>query len=131
MEPKHCVAGLMGILISAHLACASVRPPGRERYQQIVSANIFKLAQSSPTVEPAKPLTLPGMRLSGIVTYLAAKRVLLEVWPEGHGAPATARRSYLLAEGEKRDDIEIVRVDETTACAEVSYAGTPIRLRLK
>ena len=131
MEPKHYVAGLLGMLISAHLACASVTPTERERYQQIVSANIFKLAQPSPTVEPTRAPTLPGMRLSGIVTYLAAKRVVLEVGPERPRAPGALRKSYLLAEGEKRDNIVIVSVDEKAATAEICYAGIPVRLRLQ
>lgn len=97
-------------------------------YQSIVDRNVFSLKPPPPTADPAeanKPTALK-ITLTGITTILGNKRVLIKTAPPPGkpGAEPKTDQSYILTEGQREGDIEVLEIDEKLGSVKVNNAGT-------
>ena len=97
-------------------------------YQSIVDRNVFSLKPPPPPADPAeanKPTALK-ITLTGITTILGNKRVLMKTAPTPGkaGAEPKTEQSYILTEGQREGDIEVIEIDEKAGSVKVNNAGT-------
>src|SRR5438128_358481 len=106
---------------------AAVSDSTRGPYQGIVKRNVFGLkdppaAITEPTPGPATPK--PKVILTGITTILGDARALLKVqFPARPGQPAN-EQSYILTEGQKEGDLEVLRINDLDGTVEVNNFGS-------
>jgi hypothetical protein len=97
-------------------------------YQSIIDRNVFSLKPAPPPPDPAeanKPQALK-ITLTGITTILGNKRVLMKTAPPP-GKPGEApktEQSYILTEGQREGEIEVISIDEKAGSVKVNNAGT-------
>jgi len=110
-------------LTAYHVAGATAGNP----YEGIVERNVFSL-KPPPPPGPAPTATSPAvkMTLTGITTILGKKQALLcaQVPPLGPTQPAK-QESYILAEGQRDGDIEVVSIDENAGVVKITNRGSP------
>src|SRR6266850_5111086 len=105
-----CVLSGLALGFSAR---AAVPDAARNPYDKIPQRNVFKLKQPEE-VKPPPPqeVPLPKITLTGITTLLGLKRAVLQVQvPARPGEPAR-EESYILAEGQREGEIEVLQIDE-------------------
>ena len=102
-----------------------------DKYHQIPERNIFGLRPALPApAPPTNPsVALPKLTLTGITTILGSKVVLIKEQPVG-GKPGEVAKelSFILAEGQREGDLEVLRIDETAREVEVNNLGTRMTL---
>jgi len=119
---------MMGSLAFCTAASAVPQESSDNPYQSIIDRNVFSLKPPPPppdTTEANKPQTVK-ITLTGITTILGNKRVLMKTAPPpakpGEG-PKT-EQSYILTEGQREGDIEVIAIDEKTGSVKVNNGGT-------
>jgi hypothetical protein len=65
------------------------------------------------------------------LTLGGGRRALLKTTPPAKPGEASKDKSYMLTEGERQDDLEVVAIDEQAATVKVSYAGVETTLNFK
>lgn len=103
-------------------------------YGTIPARNVFGLVPppAPPSPESLRP-PLPKITITGVTTILGNKRVLLKL-PPGAAKPgeaAKAEQSFILSEGQREGDIEVVSIDEVAGSVNLIYGGTPTTLTLE
>lgn len=97
-------------------------------YQSIIDRNVFSLKPPPPPVDPAdaaKP-TAVKITLTGMTTIFGKARVLMKTAPPP-GKPnegPKSEHSYILTEGERDGDIEVIAIDDKAGSVKVNNAGT-------
>jgi len=94
-------------------------------YQGIVDRNVFNLKPpvDPATLQPPAPLP-PKITLTGFTTILGNKRVLFKVQqPPKPPAPATDA-FYILSEGQRDGDIEVLEIDAASRAVKFNNHGT-------
>ena len=94
-------------------------------YNDITNRNVFNLKAPPPPVDP-KSLEPPPPKitLTGITTILGNKRALMKA-PVPAKPPEPARdQSYILTEGQRDGDIEVLEINEKAATVKVNNHGT-------
>ena len=112
-----------------NLALAVPPVTDSNRYETIVERNLFGLrpAVASPG-ESATPPPPPKIFLTGITTILGNKRALLKVMlPSRPGEPAR-EESYILTEGQREGNVEVVKIDERLGLVKVNDYGRELTL---
>src|SRR6266446_5843701 len=91
-------------------------------YDAIVERNVFGLKPIPPVVppEPPKPPT-PKMTLTGIMTLGGSKRALFKVQMPPKPPKPAGEESFILREGEREGDVEVVEIDEAAGSIKVKY----------
>lgn len=127
---------LIGIL-GGWVACAGIpRAHAAEAednaYQNIADRNVFGLKPTPPPpdVTPPKQPT-PKIFLTGISTLGGEKRALLKTTPPAKPGEAAKEHSYILKEGERQDDVEVVAIDEKEGAVKLTYAGEEVSVNFK
>jgi len=125
--------GLFGGLV----VCASVRgaepaAPAGNPYQSIVERNVFHLnpPPAPPDPEANKPPP-PKIFLTGITTLMGNRRALLKTTPPAKPGEPPKEKSYMLAEHERLDDLEVVAIDEVAGSVKVTYGGMEFTVNFK
>jgi hypothetical protein len=117
-----CAVISLIVFAKAHGATAS----SAMAYQGIVDRNAFGLRPPLPIPE-VKVLKPPAIRftLTGIITSLLGdKRVMMKATnPE-----TLAERPYILAEGQREGDIEVLQIDEALGEVKIKHAGAVLLL---
>jgi hypothetical protein len=114
---------LLGLaLVTAQTVTAITVNP----YQGIVERNVFSLkpAPPPPSVDPPKP---PASKiiLTGITTILGMKQALMKTAATaGKPGEAKGEQSYILTEGQREGDIEVMEIDEKAGTVKVTQDGT-------
>ncbi len=127
MKHVHYILGLMIMCSSAlDLRAGSSDAP----YDLIAKRNIFGLnpppSTPSPTNFTAPP---PKVILTGIITVFGDKRALLKTAsPAAAPTEAKGPRYYMLAEGQRDGDLEILQVDEKAGTVALKNAGVSFTL---
>jgi hypothetical protein len=124
-----CLLGGFAVCLPAN---ATGPDSARNPYRQIAQWNAFRLKplQAVP-VEPQPRPPLPRVTLTGITTILHDKRVLLKVqFPANPPEPAR-EQSYILKEGQRTEEIEILEVDERAGSVRISISGTAMLLTIE
>jgi hypothetical protein len=99
------------------------------QYGSITNRNLFALNPTPPPPKVEPPaLVLPKITLNGITTILGRKLAIMKVsFPGAAGQPAK-EQSYMLAEGQRDGDIEVLEVNEGAGTVKVKTFGTVMRL---
>lgn len=100
-------------------------------YQSILARNVFGLKSPPlpPDPESLKPPP-PKILLTGITT-IPSRLAFLKgppAAPKPGEPPAKGDKCYILAEGEREGDLEVVRIDEKAGSVEVINSGTRMTL---
>lgn len=121
-----CLAGGLALNVSLHAAnpaanhaLAVVPAPAAgdatwgNPYTTIAVRNMFGLNPPPPPgpVEPPGK-NLPKITPTGIMGVFGQSQVLFKVTPVSKGGPAPKDEFYILSEGQRQDDIEVVKIDE-------------------
>src|SRR5882672_331701 len=110
------------------LLCAGGSATGADSanpYQGIVDRNVFGLKPppAPPRPEDNKPPP-PKITLTGITTILGNKRALMNVAMPPKPPDPAKQKSFILAEGQRDGDIEVLEIDETSGTVKVDDFGT-------
>src|SRR5262245_21072160 len=121
--------------IGPALLCASTMavPPNADRYQKISERNVFGLREPAPVEQPKTepPPALAKVFLTGISTLMANKRALLTAqFPAKPGQPAR-EQSFMLAEGQRDEGIEVLSIDEKAKEVRIDNSGTVMTLNFE
>ena len=97
-------------------------------YAPIVARNIFGLLPipTNPPVDPNAALATPPPKITpnGTMTLFGVPQALFKVaWPPAGGQPAK-EQSYVLAEGESQDNIEVTKIDQAAGVITFNNNGT-------
>ena len=123
---------LMGFLGGLMVCSARGADLAANPYQSIVERNVFHLnpPPAPPDPEANKPPP-PKIFLTGITTLMGSRRALLKTAPTGKPGEAAKEKSYMLAEHERMDDLEVLAIDEVAGSVKVSYAGIETTVNFK
>jgi hypothetical protein len=124
-----CLAG--GLALTAGVRADDVLPPG-DPYATVVARNIFGLNPPPPpnaNLQNTDPP--PKITPNGIMTIFGEVQVLFKVAgaPKPGGSPPTDE-SYILSEGQRQDDIEVVKIDEKNSIVTFNNHGETQQLPL-
>jgi len=123
-----CIVGGLAFSTAAPAVPVVTSDTSDNPYQSIVDRNVFSLKPPAPPADPAevnKP-TVVKITLTGMTTILGNKRVLMKTAPPP-GKPGEGPKSelsYILTEGERQGDIEVLEIDEKGGSVKVNNAGT-------
>jgi hypothetical protein len=109
------------VFLFAATAIAGTENP----YQGIVDRNVFGLRPPPPppSNEPPKP-PIPAINLQGITTILGKKMAFMTIQLPPKGGEPAKPTSFMLSEGERDGDIEVVSIDEVAGTVKVNDFGT-------
>ena len=94
-------------------------------YQGIVERNVFNLKPPPPVGPPEPPpAPVPKITLTGITTILGNKRALMKVLEPPKPPQAAKEESYILTEGQRDGEIEVLAIDEQAGTVKVNNHGT-------
>ncbi len=96
-------------------------------YQVIAQRNVFALKSRLPDTNPPIKVELPNIKLQGITTILGRRQVLGKVLAK----PPAKEESFVLSEGERQGEVEVVSIDEDTRTVTLKYGGMPMTLTMK
>jgi hypothetical protein len=117
---------LMGVWAVCRMANGAAAQSATSPYQGIVERNIFGLKPPPPPPDPeANKPPPPKIILQGFTTFGGAKRALLKAqMPAKPGEPPKGEQSFILAEGQRDGDIEVLEIDAVGGTVKVSNFGT-------
>jgi hypothetical protein len=124
-----CIAGALTLWTAANaLAVQSAGSP----YQGIVDRNVFGL-KPPPNPEDSKPPPPPppSIKLQGITTILGNKRALMKIMMPGRPGVKAEEQSFILAEGQRDGEIEVLEIDDKAGTVKVNNFGTITNLNFK
>jgi len=111
--------------------CVNARAIADNPYQAIVDRNVFALKPPPPPVkvdpEANKPPP-PPITLTGITTILGSKRVFLSVNMPPKPPEQGKVQSFMLSEGQRDGDIEVLEIDEKNGIVKVNEFGSVTNL---
>ena len=98
-------------------------------YGPIVVRNVFGLNPPLPADagQPADPP--PKITPNGIMSIFGHLQVLFKVAPKA-GQPGAKEESYILSEGQRQDEIEVIQIDEKASLVTFNNHGTVQELPL-
>jgi hypothetical protein len=99
-------------------------------YAPIVVRNIFALNPTQPVDPNATADPPPKITLNGIMSIFNHQlQVLFKVAPKA-GQPGAKEESYILSEGQRQDEIEVIQIDEKAGLVTFNNHGTVQELPL-
>jgi hypothetical protein len=95
---------------------------GSNPYGSIVERNVFNLKAPTPPPDPEslKPPP-PKITLQGINSILGLRQVLFKVAPS---KPGEKEQAYVLSEGQRQDEVEVLAIDEKEGSIKFNNHGT-------
>jgi hypothetical protein len=129
---REMLAGIAGaFVLGAGAIAADTADSSSNPYQGIVERNAFALKPPPPLPDttPEKP-PAPKFFLTGITDIVGKKLALFksDPTPGKPGQPASKEESYMLAEGQRQGDVEVMTIDKIARIVKMSYAGTVMTL---
>ena len=99
--------------------------PSGEPYATVVARNIFGLNPAPPPDAHALDANPPPKIIpNGIMDILGELQVLFKVaQPPRPGSPATPDESYILSQGQRQDEIEVVKIDQKNSVVTFNNHG--------
>ncbi len=110
---------------------ASALTAGNPYQSAIVDRNVFGLKSPPPPPDPSESKKDPpvNLTLTGITTILGNKRVLMKSAPQpGKPGEAAKELSYILTEGQRDGEVEVLTIDEVRGAVKVRNAGVELTL---
>ena len=102
-------------------------------YATIVARNIFALNPPTPPPPPEDPgKNLPKITPTGIQSFFGQSKVLFKVAAGAapRGRPPAKEDFYILSQGQREDDIEVIKIDEKNSLVTFDNHGTTQELPL-
>ena len=93
---------------------------------RIVVQNVFDLNPRATPTQQTNP-AVPRLFLAGIVT-ITGKKALIDTELQAKPGEPAKEEHFMLAEGERKGDLEVVAIDEKAGTVKVTWAGTPASL---
>ena len=113
-----------GLALSVPVRADSPAPgAGDNPYAPLVARNVFGLNPIPPPGPPTPTDPPPKITPNGIMNLLGSLQVLFKV-EAAPGQPAKEVKTYMLATGQREDDIEVVKIDEKAAIITFNNHGT-------
>jgi len=129
---KSLIGFLGGLLVCGNVLGADSTAPAGNPYASIVERNVFHLNPPPPPPDPeANKPPPPKIFLTGITTLMGNRRALLKTTPPPKPGEPPKEKSYMLAEHERLDDLEVVAIDEVAGSVKVTYAGAEFTVNFK
>ena len=98
-------------------------------YQGIVDRNVFGLKPPPPPPDPEAVKPPPSkMFLTGITTILGNKRALMKTTPPAKPGEPAKEQSFMLGEGQRDGEIEVVQIDEIAGKVKIKAFGSETTL---
>ncbi len=106
---------------------------GGNPYQAIVDRNVFGLKPPPPPPDPeANKPPPPKIYLQGIWAFQGTKRALLKAQvPPKQGEQPKGEQSFILAEGQRDGDVEVLEIDDKAGIVKVNNSGTIMNLNFE
>lgn len=129
-------SALTTAIVMTSICCSFAVTPNdlSSPYERIVGRNVFSLKPPTPPPNPedlVKKEPPPKIRLQGLTTILGRRQVLFKSQtPAKPGQPAKDE-SYVLSEGERQGEIEVVAIDENAGTVKFNNHGTVETLNMK
>jgi hypothetical protein len=122
---KMVIGTLAGLAFCMAARAVTSDSPGNP-YQSIVERNVFGLKPPAPPPDPEANKPPPSkILLQGITTFGGVKRVLFKMaTPPKQGQKPTGEQSFILAEGQRDGDIEILEINAEAGTVKVNNSGT-------
>jgi hypothetical protein len=118
MRGVNIVVCLLGLSLGIAANAAS-SDSGEGPYQTIVERNVFALKPPpSDIAEPPPPPPPLKITLTGITTMLGNKRAIMSA-----AIPNKPPENYMLTEGQRQGEIEVVEIDEKAGTVKVKNHG--------
>src|SRR5665213_4549926 len=112
------ISGTAVVLLFSIAAPADDLAVSGNPYSTIIQRNVFGLVPIPPVVQTdpgPPPVPPPVITPNGIMSVLGKYQVLFKVTiPPRAGQPAS-ESSHMMSEGEREDDIEVVKIDYANA----------------
>jgi hypothetical protein len=120
-------------LLASLSICASSRavtPDSSDNpYHGIVDRNVFGLKPPPPPPDPeANKPPPPKIVLAGIMGGFGAKKALMKTTPPAKPGEPAKEQSYILAVGQREDDLEVLDINEKAGSVKVKYGGVEVPL---
>jgi hypothetical protein len=113
----------ISVCAAVTLALASGAAFSENPYTQILTRNVFDLNPSAPDASSTPPELLPTITPNGIMSIFGSVQTLFKVTDNQPGKPAM-EKSFILGEGQRADDIEVIKIDEKNAVITFNNHGT-------
>jgi hypothetical protein len=139
-----CIIGIFAIAVSvatavtpaatpsANASSARPAPTTDNPYSPIVTRNAFGLVPI-PVVDPATlapPTPPPKIAVNGIMNVFGQMEVLFKVAQPAQPGQPPKEISYTMGEGERQDDITVIKIDEQAGVVTFDNHGQPQTLEL-
>jgi hypothetical protein len=98
-------------------------------YAPIVVRNVFGLNPPLPADASQSADPPPKITPNGIMSIFGHLQVLFKVAPKA-GQPGAKEESYILSEGQRQDEIEVIQIDEKNSLVTFNNHGTVQELPL-
>ena len=120
------VGALSLLVLGTGIQAIGNETAGGNPYQAIIERNVFGLKPPPPPPDPeANKPPPPKVLFQGITTINGQKRALFKVQvPAKPGEQPKGEQSFILAEGQRDGDIEVLEIDEKTSKVKLSNFGT-------
>jgi hypothetical protein len=94
-------------------------------YQVIHQRNVFDLHGPPPITSEPPPVEPPSnVKLTGITSMLGVERAFFMVSPPAErGKPPGKEQSFIIKEGEREGEIEVLKIDERAATVTIKNDG--------
>jgi len=126
-----CAAGFFLLSVTTRAATADAGNPYADT---IVGRNVFSLKTPPPPPNPEdliKKEPPPKILLQGLTTILGRRQVLFKVQATAKPGQPAKEESYVLTEGERQGEIEVLEIDENAGVVKFNNHGTVEPLNMK
>ncbi len=126
-KKQKALAGILGGLALCAATNVALAAPSDNPYQGILTRNVFALHPLPKQGPPEPPKPKPSkITLTGIMTILGKNQALMKAPPRPPAKPGDQpkEQSYILAEGERDGEIEVVHIDAERGTVKIINAGT-------
>jgi hypothetical protein len=113
-----CLAGWATFNAHAETVLSSNNP-----YRSIVTRNVFGLRTPQPVEEARAVEVPPKIALDGIMRITGQPQAVFKVPNAARAAHASTDEPFILTEGQQRDGVEVVHIDETAGSVTFSNHG--------
>jgi len=111
---------------------AATAEAGEHPYRCIAATNVFRLkSPPASTPEPVPTPPLPKITLQGITTIDGQREVLFKVTMPARASEAAKEVAYVLSEGQREGEIEVLEINELAGTARFRNHGVEQVLKLR
>ena len=125
---------LVAVLLAGASTHAGEVAASDKPYAAMVARNIFNLVPIPANTAPEAPPTDPPPKITpnGIMSIFGKLQVLFKVAADKPkpGQPPAKEEAYVLSEGERQDEIEVIKIDESASLVTFNNHGFPQELSL-